>query len=138
MKHKINTKIIKYAASFLLGGGLFATYILTRDFPVSEAAENYRMISDAATIPGLLFLMVGCLVWAASLGATDGIAFALRKAIRALLPAGRLQDDETYADYVEKRREKYAKAKGYGFLFITGGVFLLVAVVFVALFYSAS
>ena len=132
----MKNKLIKYVTSFLAGGGLFCLYLFTREFPVSETAENYHMLSDAATIPGLLFIMFGALVWASSLGAMDGFSYGLSHLFRALIPGARNDKEETYAEYLERRREKYGKAKGYGFLLVTGLVYLVIAAVFVALFYS--
>lgn len=129
--------LIKYGTSFLLGGGLFCFYLFSQKFPSSEANENYRMLADAATIPGLLFTMFGALFWTASMGAMDGLTYGLRAAFRALVPGARGEKYETYAEHVEKRREKYAKSKGYGFLLVTGIVFLVIAVIFIALFYMA-
>ena len=132
----MKTNLKKYGASFLLGGGLFCLYLFTREFPAAEASENFRMLSDAATIPGLLFTMFGALIWAASLGAMDGLSYGLRSAMRALLPGGRVQKEETYAEHVTRRREKYANSRGYGFLLLTGLVFLAIAGIFIALFYA--
>ncbi|MCR5459125.1 MAG: DUF3899 domain-containing protein [Acetatifactor sp.] len=131
----MKSKPIKYVASFLAGGVLFCLYLFTREFPAAEATENFRMLSDAATIPGLLFTMFGALVWASSLGAMDGFSYGLSHVFQALIPGARNGKDETYAEYVARRREKYGKAKGYGFLLVTGLIFLAVAVVFIALFY---
>ncbi|MBE5863568.1 MAG: DUF3899 domain-containing protein [Lachnospiraceae bacterium] len=131
----MNTNLKKYGTSFLLGGGLFCLYLFTREFPASEASENFRMLADAATIPGLLFVMFGALIWAASLGAMDGVSYGLGYALRAFLPGGRMQPEETYAEHIAKRREKYANSRGYGFLFITGIIFLAIAGIFIALFY---
>lgn len=130
--------LIKYGTSFLLGGGLFFLYLYSREFPSTEASENYLMLADAATIPGLLFVMFGALIWAASLGAMDGLSYVLSHAFRALIPCARTEKEETYAEHLEKRREKYGKSRGYGFLFLTGVVFLVVAIVFIALFYSCN
>ena len=133
----MKSKLIKYLTSFLAGGGLCCLYLFTREFPAAEVAYNYRMLSDAATIPGLLFTMFGALVWASSLGAMDGFSYGLSHLFRSLVPGARGEKEETYAEHVARRREKYGKAKGYGFLLVTGLAFLAIAVVFIALFYSA-
>ena len=135
MDKSTKIKVLQYGTSFLLGGGLVYIYLSTRDFPTSDAAENYRMLADATTSPGLLFIMVGALVWASSLGAVDGLAYALRRFFRAFVPGGSLKKDETYYDFVQKRREKEKKSAGYGFLFVTGAVFMVASLVFILLFY---
>ena len=135
MSKEQKTKLIKYLTSFLLGGGIVYLYLSLREFPAADAKENYRMIADATTVPGMLYIMSGALAWASSLGALDGISYALRNAFRALIPGARLREDEKYADYVEKRREKAKKSSGYGFLFITGAVFMAVSLFFILMFY---
>ncbi len=137
MSQSTKSNLIKYGTSFLAGGGLFYLYLSLREFPVEEAAENYRMLSDAATVPGLLFIMFGLLIWISTRGVLDGVSFMLSRLFRGLVPGGRMQADEKYADYIEKRHEKAKKISGYGFLFITGLVFIAVAVVFTILFYTA-
>jgi hypothetical protein len=129
--------LICYGAAFLVGGGLFYLYIALREFPTDVPAENYRMLSDAATIPGLLFVMLGGLLWAASKGAVDGLTYALHHVFRALIPGARLKGEETYADYIEKQKEKRMSPRGYSFLFIVGVVFLLATGVFIFLYYRA-
>ena len=129
------TRVIKYVTSFLLGGGLAYLYLALRDFPSEDAVENYRMLADATTVPGILFIMSGALVWASSLGALDGVSYALGKAVRALIPGGRFREDEKYADYVERRREKAKKSAGPRFLFVTGAVFMVISLFFVFMFY---
>lgn len=135
MDQKLKRNLITYGTSFLLGGGLVYLYLALRDFPADDAVENYRMLADATTVPGILFLMSGALVWASSLGALDGISYALGKAVRALIPGGRFREDEKYADYVERRREKAKKSSGYRFLFVVGAVFMVVSLFFILMFY---
>ncbi|MBP5151353.1 MAG: DUF3899 domain-containing protein [Lachnospiraceae bacterium] len=129
--------IIAFTVSFIAGIALFIFYLVSRDFPVAELKENYRILADAATVPGLLFVMFGALVWAAGKGAVDGVSFAMSRALQALIPGARANADETYADYLERRREKRKKSLGYSFLLLTGLGFMIVAVVFVVLFYNA-
>ena len=110
-------------------------YLLRQKFPAAEASESCRMLADAATIPGLLFACAGALCWASSQGALDGITYALGHFFRGLIPGGLTQGEGTYADYLEKRREKKTRWKAYGFLLVTGFVFLAVAALFIVLYY---
>ena len=136
MESNIKKNLIKYGIAFLVGGLLFYLYIYLRDFPSAEAADNWRMLSDAATIPGLLFVMVGALIWAISKGAVDGVSYALTKVFRGLIPGGRFREDETYAEYIDRRHERMKHyTSGYAFLFITGIVFLVFAMFCMIMFY---
>lgn len=127
MSDRVKSLLIKYGGSTLFVAVMAYAYIAMRDFAGAELWEKMVMICDALTIPGLLLLMVGALIWAANTGALDGITYAVSFAFRSLIPGGR-HKDERYADYVERQREK--RVKGYGFLLITGGITMAVAIVF--------
>ncbi len=130
---KWKVRLAKYGGSAAFVGLMVWLYMSLRDFSGAALVDKYRMLSDAFTVPGMLLLMFGCLIWVSDLGALDGIAYALTFAFRSLIPGGR-HKDEKYADYVERKRKK--KAKGYGFLFASGGVTMAAAVVFMILFYT--
>ena len=110
-----------------------AVYIGLRDFAGAELTEKFRMISDALTIPGVLLVMAGCMLWASNQGALDGLGYVTSFMIRGLIPGGRGKKDERYADYVERKRSN--PVRGYSFLFISGGIAIALSLVFVALFY---
>lgn len=137
MNQKLKRNLMTYGTSFLAGGGIFYLYIWLREFPAEEAAENYKMLSDAAAAPGILLVAIGTLIWISKQGALDGISFGVSRIFRSLIPGGRMNKDERYFDYVEKRREKAKQIRGYAFLFISGLVFLTIAGVFIILYYTA-
>ena len=130
MSRKVNTR---YWVSAAFVGFMAWLYISLRDFAGAKPADKYRLLSDAFAVPGLLLLLFGCLFWVSNLGALDGIAYAVYFAFRSLIPGGR-NKDEKYADYVERKRKN--RVKGYGFLFVSGGVTMALAIVFMVLFYS--
>jgi hypothetical protein len=96
--------------------------------------EQYRILCDAFTVPGLLLIIFGSLLWVSNTGALDGLMYAVTTAVRFLIPGGRLKMEEKYGDYVERRREK--PVRGYGFLLISGCVTMAISLVFMALFYA--
>lgn len=124
---------IKYGGAAAFVGSVAWLYVGLRDFAGATPAERYRMLSDAFTVPGVLLLMLGCLIWISNLGALDGISYAIGAAVRSFVPGGR-HGEEAYGDYTRRKREN--KIKGYGFLFLSGGVTMAIAVVFTALFYN--
>lgn len=128
MSDRVKILLAKYGGSTLFVAVLAYAYIAMRDFAGAELWEKMVMICDALTIPGLLLLMVGALIWVSNTGALDGLMYAGMFAVRSLIPWGRYKYDEKYADFVERQREK--RVKGYGFLFITGGITMAVAIVF--------
>lgn len=134
MSKRLKVNLAKYGFCALFVALLAWAYISLRDFAGAELVEQYRMLADAFTLPGILLIMFGAMAWVASEGALDGIAYCLRMAFFALIPGKRLERDEKYGDYVERKRAN--RTKGFGFLFIAGSVTMVVAIVFIALFYS--
>lgn len=131
---KLRLGLIKYGGCAVFTALMAAAYIGLRDFEEAALVDQYLMLCDAFTIPGMLLIMVGCLIWASNLGALNGLSYVVRIAVFSLIPGKRLERDEAYGDYVARKREK--KLKGYGFLFISGLIVMAVAMVFMMLFYS--
>lgn len=114
---------IKYAISF----GLSLIYAGYHCFTRGAGANLYRTLSDGFTVPGLVCVFAGTLVWLANEGAFTGVSYVLGNAFRLLL----FQPRKTY---IPAPREN--KITGCGFLFVTGAVCLTAAGVFAGLFYK--
>ena len=125
-------KLLKYGITGAVCLALAAVYCLTRDFMALGLVAKFRILCDAFTVPGILCLCVGALLWVSNDGFFYGLSYCLEIAWRALLPGGR-RKMERYYDYVTRKKEK--KITGYGFLFVCGGVCMAVAIVFMVLFY---
>ena len=134
MSNAWKTRLIKYGGSAAFVAALAYVYLSSREWDGISLMDRYRFLCDALTIPGVLLLMFGCLIWCANMGALDAISYAVGTCIRSLIPGARLGIDEKYADYVERKKQN--RVHGYGFLFIAGGVTMAVAMVFFALYYS--
>ncbi len=133
-QNKIKVALIKYGGCAAFVALLACIYIFNRDFAQLELVDKYLVLCDAFTVPGVLLLMIGCLVWASTQGALDGLGYAVNQAIAALIPGKRLGADERYGDYLERKRNN--RAKGYGFLFYSGLITMAVALIFMGLYYS--
>lgn len=136
MSDKAKTRLIKYGSAAAFVAIMAYFYISMRDFAGATLVQKCVLICDALTIPGMLLILIGALVWVTNLGALDGIAYALRHTFRALIPGMSLKDDERYVDYVERRREN--PVRGYGFLLISGSITMAGALVFMVLFFVLS
>ena len=134
MSETIKTNLIKYGICAAIVILFAALYIGGKDFAGAERVDQYLILCDAFTVPGVLLTMAGCLVWASTTGVLDGIAYAGRYAIYSLIPGKRLEKDERYGDFLERKQAN--RAKGYGFLFVSGLITLAIALVFMGLFYS--
>ncbi len=133
MSKRVKTALMKYGFGAAFCGGMAWLYVSLRPFDAMTLKERYRTLCDAFTVPGTVLVMVGILLWLSNNGAVDGLGYVMSRLIHSLIPGGRLRS-ERYADYVERRREK--PLHGFAFLFVTGGVCMAVALVFMALFYS--
>ena len=70
--------------------------------------------------------------WLSQEGAFDGIGYVLSYAWHAILP-GSLNKRESYKQYLERQRKK--DKVGFGFLIVTGLLFIAVSTVFTILFH---
>lgn len=128
--------IIKYLSGFMIGGVMSCLVMSNYGFSAAQtSAERYKILCDAFTVPGVLILAVGALVWLSAQGATDSITYLIGGIFKRLIPIGRWKEErfEKYYDFVERKRAK--RPKGYGFIFVIGGVFMAIAIVFMILFY---
>ena len=126
-------RLVKYGLCALFVAVMAFAYLQPRNFAGAEIKEQYRLLCDALTVPGVLLLCAGMLVWVSNLGALDGLSYGLRLAFRALIPGKRLQKEENYHDYVAARQAK--RARGYGFLLISGAATVVLSLFLLGLYY---
>ena len=125
--------LLKYGITTLVGGLLtWLTLDLHGYSSTMPKLQQYRLLCDAFTIPGVILVMVGFLVMIANAGNFLGLGYAVKHAVKMLIPFGN-KKDERYYDYYQRKQQ--GKITGYGFIFITGLVFMAVAIVFFTLFY---
>lgn len=129
----MNRKWIKYLAALLIGGAAVCALLFGRGFLSLETAQDkLRLLSDAFLVPGLLLALAGCLVWIAREGTFSGMGYTFRKIWNSLHSQEyREAHRESYAEYCER---KSAKKTPFLFLIITGGIFLLPAILFTVLY----
>ena len=128
--------LIIYLVEIAVATGLVFVFLSIRDvftIPVDQVTL-YRYLADAFTIPGVLFIMLGLLIILSVHGAFIGLGYVFRRMGRVLLPFI-FKKDMTYGEYLDSRKEKQKSAQSISF-FIVGTVFLIVAIVFIVLFYQ--
>ena len=137
MSSSLKKNLIKYGVTTGLALLLAFFYVYVRvDFsnPGSmPLVEWYRLICDAFTIPGLILLMLGCLMSLSNTGAMDGLGYVVSIAVKMLIPGGATKM-ERYKEYLDRRRDN--RVRGYGFLYLVGAGCMAIALVFMVLFYS--
>lgn len=134
MSKRFRGALLKYSTSALFVILTVWGFLALRDFENAALVDQYRMLCDAFTVPGLLLILFGALVWVSNAGALDGLAYCVRYAIFMLIPVRPGVREEKYGDYVERRSKN--RVKGYGFLFWSGLVTMVIAFVFMGLYYS--
>ena len=137
MSSPLKKNLLKYGISVSLALLIAYAFVALRvDFEHPEETaliDWYRIICDAFTIPGLLYLMFGAFMSLSNEGALDGLGYVTANAIKMLIPGGG-RKLERYKEYLERRRAN--RVKGYGFLYVVGAGCMAIAGVFMALFYS--
>lgn len=135
MSERARNNLIKYGIS----GGLCLVYAvyhcISRNVSEMAVVDLYRTVADGFTVPGMLCIFAGLIVWLSNEGALNGVSYVLKAAVQSLIFLGRRGPVEKYGDYVENQRKK--QTKGYSFLFVTGAVCLAVTAVFLVLYYQA-
>jgi hypothetical protein len=116
-----------------VGGAVAWWYGTSRWVEDMALVEQYRVLCDAFSIPGIMMVLFALLFSLNNLGALDTIAYLMSFLPRIIAP-GAFGEPEQLIDFVEKRRLK--RSKGYGFLYIVGFVFLGVAIFYLVKFYS--
>ena len=134
MIEKVKKYWLRYTIAIAVGILLCFTYLQTHEFTAAETLKDrYRLLCDAFTIPGVLLLLSGVLMFCTGQGALDGITYSVGMFFRAIIPFTKLRN-EKYYEYVERKNQR--RVHGYSFLFVCGALFAIVAAVFFLLFYS--
>ncbi len=131
-------KAIKYGTAIVCGAAIAVYMVFSRNISGAEnATERYRILCDASSVPGLLMILVGILIWLSGQGAFAGLGYLGRYLRRSLVPGGRTKyPHETFYDYLQEKKEKRGSVS-YSFLFIIGAAFLAVGIVFLVLYYKS-
>lgn len=135
MNQRTKTQLIKYSCTAVVSLLMtwLTVYLYGFDTFQGEALVNqYRILCDAFTVPGLLLVMAGLLMVVSNKGAFEGIGYAVKHGIQMLIPG--VHKTERYYDYLQRKRAN--KVHGFGFLFVVGVIDLAIAAVFMSLFYN--
>ena len=118
----------KFVITLAICFALAALYCGLGHTPNMTGEDRLRTLCDGFTLPGILCLCVGSLVWVSGQGFFDGLGYCLSVTRNALFPSCR-RGTETYYDYV--RRHQKSRKADCGFLFACGGICLAIALLFV-------
>lgn len=119
----------RYVFGGILCLGAVTAHLVGQEYWNLSFLDRLRTLCDAFTIPGMLLLLCGVLLWAAGEGALDGGRYLFSATFRFFLPGVR-KNTAAYSSLQKK------KAHGYGFLFVLGGIFFGIGLIFLGV-YSA-
>ena len=127
MTRQQRDRLLKYGITTVLTAAVVIYYAASRNVLQLEKLEMYRVLCDAFTLPGIFLMLFGLMMVMNDLGTLDTLAYFGHYLLHTFLPVA-FGEGQSYVDFIEERRSK--RKKGYGFLFIVGGAFTLVGVVF--------
>ncbi len=132
-KHSLKSTLIRYSIAIAIEIGLLFGYFgLVNLFSTTALVDIYRLLSNGFTVVGLLAFGAGLLTYFATLGAFNFLSFtALKIASKFVhtMPIATM----SYGEYIEEKKKGDTR---FGYLLITGGILLIVAIIFIILFYS--
>lgn len=122
----------KYLVSFGTMGAMSVLCLVIREH-WNEESISVRLVNltDAFTIPSVVIVMLGALVWVSTTGFFDMLTYGTRRAANALFPFYRYEYVPFY-DYKVKKDSK--RITGYSFMFISGGIYFIPAIVFMIIY----
>ena len=128
--------ILRYSITTAVAGSVSILHLFLQGFwDATTLDQKYKILADAFTIPGVLLIMFGALIWVSSEGFFDGLTYAFTQFGSMLIPFFKGgKKHMTYYDYKMKMKDK--RAHGYSFMFFVGIVFVAISAVFIALYYS--
>jgi len=133
VKKPTKSQLLKYG----LATGIALAYaiytVISQNAFSQDLRGMLRIISDGLFLPGALMLLIGLLLVVSNHGAFDALAYTGKSIKRLFIPERPGEKRVNYRAYVEQRREK--KTTGFGFLFIVGGVFTVIGLIVMLVFY---
>ncbi len=128
------SSIIKHVSLAAAAALVTLYYCFSQEILTATLVQKYLILTDGFTVPGVLLLCVGLLCKISTLGALDGLLFGLKAAFTLLIPGAAAKEQETFSEYVERKKEK--RITGYEFIIHVGILFIAIALIFMVLFYQ--
>lgn len=123
----------KFLIAFAIGLAIsVAVFAIRGGFDYAETVLVLQAFCDAFFVPGILLMGFGALLFCADDGVFDMMNYGVMKVIN-LTRSKKRRDafPKTFYDYRQMKDEK--RKGGFGYLFLVGGVFMALAVLFLIL-----
>lgn len=127
-------RALPYVITSIIGIVIFIIIICSKK--IWNEAEKYavmQILSDACFVPGVMLAGVGLIIFASNGGAFDMLSYAV---IRFFDLFRRDVRNKKYKDFYEYREAKKDKKRGMAFMLIVGAVFIVLAVIFLIVYYQ--
>ena len=129
------SKSIKYAITYAVGAVIALIVCLNKSvFQAESMVETVKILSDAAFTSGVLLGCFGLLVIASNEGTFDMLAYST-KLIGSIF---KKKEDRKLEKNLFEYKMAQKEPKQFSHLLIAGGTYLLISVIFVAVFYQLS
>ncbi len=126
-------KVLKYLIPVLICCTVVIVILASRGSFVKTGKALIRDLCDAFTVPGALMFCFGLLVFATNGGTFDMLAFGVRKFFELFRKDLTKVKYRTFYDYRQAQKEK---KRTFIHFIIVGSAFLLVAIVFLIVYYK--
>lgn len=126
-------KVLKYLIPVLICCTVVMVILASRGSFVKTGKALIRDLCDAFTVPGALMFCFGLLVFATNGGTFDMLAFGVRKLFELFRKDLTKVKYRTFYDYRQAQKEK---KRTFIHFIIVGSAFLLVAIVFLIVYYK--
>ena len=126
-------KAIPYITTAIVGLIIFIIIICTKK--IWDEDETYaimQILSDACFVPGVLLAGFGLIIVASNGGVFDMLAYAMIKFFDLFKRDPRNKKYKDYYEYSESKKDRKRKTS---FMLIVGAVFIVLAVIFLIVYY---
>lgn len=121
--------LIASAVGLAIAAGVFA---VRGGFTAGDTAVVLAAFCDAFFVPGVLLLCFGALMFVANDGVFDMLNYGVMKVVKLVQSEKkRSAFPKTFYDYRKMKSE--SRKGGFGYLFIVGGAYMALAVLFLIL-----
>lgn len=138
MNNNSNKKtIVRYAASIVIALAIVALMLYAQGLVKGTSLEDvYLLLANAFTVPGLIYVLLAALFWVAGEGTFDMLSYGASKAAHLFIPFLYKGKTEAFYDYKVRKAEERAQKPGFSHILFVGLALLVLAGIFIALFYS--
>ena len=126
--------ILRYSIASAVGLALaFVILCFKNIFSQTDAVKVFQILCDAFFVTGICFACIGVIMLAGNGGAFDMLGYAFVMLVDALRKD---ISKRKYKDFYEYRQAKKEKKRNVLYMFVVGGAFIAISVIFLILYYQ--